>query len=170
MTRSSSTLLILFFVILCKTAYSQNNEKKLAILEDIRNSNNSFFYNSIYSIETDNFGYIYLATDKGLFYYNGTNITPYSLALIGNNNEYIKLYKPNDTFIYLLPYYGTIKRITLNGHTSFEEIKNQSKEIYTLYCAYKDTNNQYNFIGSLPGLDPLRLTTDTNFKLKHPFF
>lgn len=123
-------------------------------------------YSQIYSLETDTNGYIYIATDNGLYIYNGAEIEVFHPSLIGNNRQFIGFYKDGNN-IYALPLNYKIIKIT-NGRThQFKEI-NYGNNNYSVFSAYTNANNELEFIAAeeYTYRSLLRLTKDDQLILK----
>lgn len=125
--------------------YSQPNV--YAYVEKINTKDNNVFYKSIYSIETDDKGYVYLATDNGIYIYDGTSISIYNEKLTGPSNEYVKFYKSDKNTLYAFPFEGKLTRLGINGNRKFEKGTSKNYEKYTIHSTYIDQDSTIFFIG-----------------------
>ncbi|WEK70424.1 MAG: histidine kinase [Candidatus Chryseobacterium colombiense] len=71
--------------------------------------------NIIYKIVTDSYGYVWMATEKGLVRYDGNSFRKYNAP--GTDNEFIQVYKPNDDQLWLFGYSGNSRLFNLKTHT-----------------------------------------------------
>ncbi len=121
------------------------------LFQKIHVKNGQHSYNEIYSIEKNKDGYIVLATDNGLYYYDGTNTCMYNDMLVGSDKKYIGFYKDDNNNLYVLPYYYYVTKL---GATATNEYKMYKQiPLSTSYYAYqnKDTINWmiiYNSVSS----------------------
>jgi len=69
--------------------------------------------NTIYRLVTDDYGYIWMTTEKGLVRFDGTIFRPYTLT--GADNEFVHCYRENSDILWLFNYSGS--RVALNLRT-----------------------------------------------------
>ena len=105
---------------------------------------NCIFYNEIYDINSDNYGYLYLATDKGTFYYDGEKLQP--IYQKNHQNDFIEIYKSNDNQFFSLPFNGCLHKIIDENNIQkkkilqFDEYPN-----LRLITAYTDSHDTIHF-------------------------
>lgn len=69
--------------------------------------------NTIYRLATDEYGYIWMATERGMVRYDGSQFRLFLAP--GIDNEFVHTYKPVDSLLWLFSYSGD--RIALNLHS-----------------------------------------------------
>jgi hypothetical protein len=94
-------------------------------------------FNTIYALEADSNGYVYLATDVGMYFYNGKEILPFESKDRFNNSEIINLYKQKNGAIWSLPYYGKVQQINTQNHTLKPGIPFFEKANYKAYNVFE---------------------------------
>lgn len=138
----------LFSIILILAVYGKGSFAQIPAYEIIRQNQNidnkESKYSTIYATKCDNQGYLYLATNKGLFYYNGNTIVEFSNQQNSNNDETINLYQDKEGVIYSLPYYGKIHQIK-SLHLKHNIIDFFNGDNYRAYHAFTDKHGNIIF-------------------------
>ncbi|XZF12996.1 sensor histidine kinase [Chitinophagaceae bacterium MMS25-I14] len=75
--------------------------------------NSSLPTETIYKIVPDNFGYIWLATDRGLVKYNGKE---FKIVATGKFEDIVFIYRTNNNLLWLFTYSGHTRAVNLNNH------------------------------------------------------
>ncbi len=110
-------------------------------VEKIKSKKNTDFFSAAYAIELDSLGYIYLATDNGIFYYNGNTLLKYSKSPY-DYIDIISFYKEQNGNIWALPYYG---KVFVINNKKRKEIKFFGNNQYKTYYAYTNQQGEIKF-------------------------
>lgn len=90
-------------------AQKLTNVQQDYILEQIKNEN---FHYEIYTIKLMDNGYLFMGTNQGLFYFDGTSIKPSHINHFGKNKDIIGLIRVSSNCLLGLPYWGKLLRIS----------------------------------------------------------
>ncbi|MCC7030981.1 MAG: hypothetical protein IT257_11805, partial [Chitinophagaceae bacterium] len=112
-------------------------------IEKIKPENGANSFTAVYAMLQDADGIIYLATDKGLFYYAG-NIIQYYKNAATNYLDIINLYKDKNQTIWALPYHGKIFSVS-NNKTQGRELRFFGDDNYKAYYAFTDEAGDLHF-------------------------
>ena len=108
---------------------------------------NCIFYNEIYDINADKYGYIYLATDKGTFYFNGEK--QQSIYQKVHRNDYIEIYKSRDNQFFSLPFNGCLQKIIDENNIQKKGILQFGEPLnFRLITAFQDSHDTIHFAHS----------------------
>ncbi len=104
-------LIILLFSCFNSELYSHNlvNVQQDYVLEQIKNENTEY---EIYTIKLMDKGYLFIGTNRGLFYYDGTSIKPAHPNHFGKNKDIIGLIRVSKNCLLGLPYWGKLLQIS----------------------------------------------------------
>ena len=134
---------LFFFILFYSYSYSQTPAFEV-IKQSSFSGNNNTIFSTIYATKCDNEGYIYLATNKGVYYYNGKHIVGFDKNVNNTTEDVINLYQNKKGDIYTLPYYGKIHQIkSINTKQTILEFFNGDN--YKAYHAFTDKNNNIIF-------------------------
>lgn len=110
--RNSTTVLLM--VIFSSNVFAQKMECIQPLYRNFTNSNSGLSSNTVYKIVTDSYGYIWMATERGLVRYDGSIFKKYTAPQ--TDNEFIQVYQPNDNFLWLFGYSGNSRLFDLRKH------------------------------------------------------
>lgn len=103
--------------------------------------NNTDVFSAAYAIETDSLGYTYIATDNGIFYFDGKYLKKYTKSPY-EYVDIINFYNDYNRNIWALPYYGKI--FVLNNNKQ-KEINFFNNENYKTYYAFTAKDSSIHF-------------------------
>ena len=84
--------------------------------------------NVVYKIITDGYGYVWMATERGLVRYDGHSFRKYNGP--GPDNEFIQVYKPDDHQLWLFGYSGNSLLFNLKTHTFSKVLEEPNTGIF----------------------------------------
>ena len=106
--------LVFFLLFVCRNQV----EGQQICIEKYKPAIDHELFFTLYALETDSNGYVYLATDNGIFVYNGSVVEKQQSDF--NTGDIINLYKDTKERIWALPYNGKIHLINANNNRNFE--------------------------------------------------
>lgn len=104
------------------------------ILEQIKNENIDY---EIYTIKLMDKGYLFMGTNRGLFYYDGTSIKPAHPNHFGKNKDIIGLLGISKNCLLGLPYWGKLLRISNESKFCGIEQPEFANSNYKITSAYQ---------------------------------
>ncbi|HEX8020927.1 sensor histidine kinase [Mucilaginibacter sp.] len=109
------TVIVLLSGVLFSKTIAQTIESSQPLYRNFTNINSGLSSNIVYKMVTDGYGYIWLATERGLVRYDGDTFRKYTAP--ETDNEFIQVYKPNDSLLWLFGYSGNSRLFNLKTHT-----------------------------------------------------
>lgn len=109
------TLIVLLSGMLVSKAFAQKIGYSQPLYRNFTNINSDLPSNIVYKMVTDGYGYIWMATERGLVRYDGNAFRKYTAPQ--TDNEFIQVYKPGDTDLWLFGYAGNSRLFSLKTHT-----------------------------------------------------
>jgi hypothetical protein len=141
------SMIFIFLVNIYSYSYGQTSVS-MGLLYEALPKNNQCKYTEIHDLVIDRLNYVYIATNAGIYYYNGSEIVPYTFENTTYDNEYIESVSFNNV-MYFLPYYSHIVCIDTQGKPKTLYI-GESKKKYRCYSSFYNPldNKQYFFIST----------------------
>ena len=121
--------LLLFFI----AFYGEIQGQQICIEKYKPAANHELFF-LLYALECDSDGYVYLATDNGIFVYNGNTLEKHKGDR--NSGDIINLYKDSQGRIWALPYNGKIRWVNSNDN-QLQELRFFGNNNYKALYAYR---------------------------------
>ncbi|MBN9296280.1 MAG: histidine kinase [Filimonas sp.] len=112
---TKNIVLLLLAGMLSNNAFAQIMERSQPLYRNFTYINSSLPSNSVYKMATDGYGYIWIATERGLVRYDGNVFKQYTAPQ--TDNEFVQVYKPNDSTLWLFGYSGNSRLFNLSTHT-----------------------------------------------------
>ncbi|WP_299522886.1 sensor histidine kinase [uncultured Lutibacter sp.] len=136
------------------------------------NSNNGLPSNTIYDINQDENGFIWLATDYGLSRFDGLSFKNYTIADGLPDNEILYFFKDSKQRIWLIGFNGKLGYLQNNKFYNSENQKFLKDLIFNnfVFDIFEDSKNNIWFLQSIKNikkLDTSNVITNYN-SLKHP--
>lgn len=109
-------VLVLFFSgIPAFKVFAQTAISRKPLYRNFTSINSDLPSDIVYKIITDNYGYLWMATERGMVRYNGSSFRKYVAP--STDNEFIQVYKSADSLLWLFGYSGNCRLLNLNTHT-----------------------------------------------------
>lgn len=112
---ASIMLTIVLSGIFFSKTFAQKIERSQPLYRNFTNINSDLPSNIVYKMVSDGYGYIWMATERGLVRYDGNSFRKY--AAPQTDNEFIQVYQPNDSLLWLFGYSGNSRLFNLKTHT-----------------------------------------------------
>lgn len=137
MHRNTFLLVLVVLLLMCfkSTVQAQppSKVKEEYIIEHIKNENIEY---EIYSINLIEKGYLFIGTDRGVFFFDGTSIKPIHPDHIGKNKDIIGLIRVSKNALLGLPYWGKVLHVSNESKFCQIEQPDYTKSNYKITSAY----------------------------------
>lgn len=116
---------------------AQTIETGTPLYRHFTNINSDLPSNVVYKIVSDHYGYLWMATERGMVRYDGSSFQKYTAP--ATDNEFIQVYKSADSLLWLFGYSGNCRLLNLNTHTFTSPLHEPNTPTYKspVILAYK---------------------------------